>query len=183
MGAAVERNFSIGVDGQMLTVRGAVVEQRCDGSLASGVGIGTPCHGNAAAFGGRRRWEIGTLYNARRRWMSRADVRWDPKICSTAPPRVSHSPSIKIPPWGGCSQRREPSRGVMDAAMGRNFSIGVGGQVVTVRKQRSRRDAMAAPRAAWNRYTVPRLCAGNAVSGAGGNRYTLQRSATLDEQS
>src|SRR6266849_10167793 len=29
------------------------------------------------------------------------------------------------------------------------FSIGVGGQVLTVREQRSKRDAMAAPRAAW----------------------------------
>ena len=34
----------------------------------------------------------------------------------------------------------------MDAAVRRNFSISVGGQVLTVRERRSKRDVMAAPR-------------------------------------
>lgn len=37
----------------------------------------------------------------------------------------------------------------MSRASRRNFSIGVGGQVQTVREQRSEREAMATPRAAW----------------------------------
>jgi hypothetical protein len=57
-------------------------------------------------------------------------------------------PSVKISPWGGCTRRREERGGAMGAAAWRNFSIGVGGQVLTVREQRSNRDAMAAPRAA-----------------------------------
>ena len=46
------RRGRAGADGE-----GAAVEQRCDGGPASGVGIGRPCNGNAAAFGGRCRWE------------------------------------------------------------------------------------------------------------------------------
>jgi hypothetical protein len=33
--------------------------------------------------------------------MSRADVGWDPKICSTTPPEPPIPSSIKFPPWGG----------------------------------------------------------------------------------
>lgn len=35
-----------------------------------------------------------------RRWMSRADVGWDPKICSTTPPGNPIPSSIKFSPWG-----------------------------------------------------------------------------------
>jgi hypothetical protein len=52
-------------------------------------------------------------------------------------------------PVGRPLAEREQSRRVMGAAAWWNFSIGVGGQVLTVREQRSKRDARAAPRAAW----------------------------------
>ena len=54
------RRGRAGADGE-----GAAVEQRCDGSPASGVGIGTPWNENAVAFGGSARVGIGTRYNAR----------------------------------------------------------------------------------------------------------------------
>src|SRR6266849_3053506 len=63
------------------------------------------------------------------------------------------------------------------------FSIGVGGQVLTVREQRSKRDAMAAPRAAWE--SVGRATE-NAAAFGGRCRWESVRSttlATLDEQS
>ena len=64
-----------------------------------------------------------------------------------------------------------------------NFSIGVGGQVRTVREQRSNRDAMAAPRAAWE--SVGRATE-NAAAFGGRCRWESVRDitlATLDEQS
>ena len=35
--------------------------------------------------------------NRSRRWMSRANVRWDPKICSTAPPGTPNPPPSNFP--------------------------------------------------------------------------------------
>ena len=56
---------------------------------------------------------------------------------------------LKFPPWGGhaVETRAEPRLWVR--AAWQNSSIGVGGQVLTVREQGSNRGAMAAPRAAW----------------------------------
>src|ERR1700680_525596 len=62
------------------------------------------------------------------------------------------------------------------AAERRNFSIGGGRQVLTVREQRSKRDAMAAPRAAWesvHRTSEMRRC--SAIRRARENRYTIER--------
>ena len=50
-----------------------------------------------------------------------------------------------------------------------NFSIGGGGQVLTVRERRSNRDAMAAPRAAWE--SVGRATENAAAGGAIGTQY------------
>src|SRR3984893_16826151 len=64
-----------------------------------------------------------------------------------------------------------------------NFSIGVGGQVLTVREQRSNRDAMAAPRAAWEsvgRGTENVAACGGGCRGESVRDTTL---ATMDEQS
>jgi hypothetical protein len=72
--------------------------------------------------------------------------------------------------------------GFLQAAW-RNFSIGVGGQVRTVREQRSKRDAMAAPRAAWesvHRTTEIRWRSQRSARVGIGTHTTL---ATLDEQS
>src|SRR5713101_3333245 len=65
-----------------------------------------------------------------------------------------------------------------------NFSIGVGGQVLTVREQRSNRDAMAAPRAAWEIGQA--RATENAAAVGGRCRWESVRSTTgetLDEQS
>src|SRR5205814_623018 len=89
----------------------------------------------------------------------------------------------KIPPWGSRSRGREQSRSVVGAEVWRDFSIGVDGQVLMGRKQRSNRDAVAAPRGAWE---IKKPYQGNAEafrrSAQGGNRYMIQRSATRDEQ-
>ncbi len=71
----------------------------------------------------------------------------------------------------------------MGAAARRNFSIGVDGQVLTVREQRSNRDAMAAPRAAGesvHRTTKIRWCSSGRRGWESVHDTTL---ATLDEQS
>ena len=63
-----------------------------------------------------------------------------------------------------------------------NFSIGVGGQVLTVRERRSNRDAMAAPERRGNRNRTRE----NAAAFGGRCRWESVRSttlATLDEQS
>jgi hypothetical protein len=80
---------------------GAAVEQRCDGSPASGGGVDTPYNGNLVAA--QRAAAGGNRYTVQqwRRWMSRADVGWDPKICSTAPPGTPHPLLHQISPWGG----------------------------------------------------------------------------------
>ena len=70
------RRGRAGADGE-----GAAVEQRCDGRPASGVGIGTPYNGKC---GGVRR-SVQVAVQRSLRWMSRADVGWDPK--SVRPPR------------------------------------------------------------------------------------------------
>ena len=57
-----------------------------------------------------------------------------------------------------------------------NFSIGVGRQVRTVREQRWNRDAMAAPRAAWEWVGRATEMWRRSAVGAGGNRYAIQRS-------
>ena len=88
MGTAVRRNFSIGVGGQVLTVREQRSKRDAMAAPSSGGGIGTPYNGNSVAVRRSARVGIGTRYNARDAGMSRAAVRWDPKISSTAPVRV-----------------------------------------------------------------------------------------------
>ena len=62
---AAWQNFSLGVSGQVLTVREQRCEARCDGTPASGVGIGTPYNRNSVAVQRSARVEIGTRHNAR----------------------------------------------------------------------------------------------------------------------
>src|SRR6185369_7748911 len=83
-----------------------------------------------------------------RRWKSRADV-GGAKDLFDRPARDPIPSCLKFPPWGGhaVETRAEPRLWVR--AVWQNFSIGGGGQVLTVREQGSNRDAMAAPRAAW----------------------------------
>jgi len=59
----------------------------------------------------------------------------------------------------------------MGAAAWRNFSIGVGGQVLTVREQRSNRDVMAAPRVPGESVRRTTEMRRRSAVGAGGNRY------------
>jgi hypothetical protein len=65
MGAAVRRNFSIGVGGQVLTVRAQRSKRDAMAAPRAAWGVGRRHHGNSAAFGGSARVGIGTHYNAR----------------------------------------------------------------------------------------------------------------------
>ena len=97
---AAWQNFSIGVGGQVRTVR----ERRSNRDAMAAPRAAWESVGRARKCGGVRRVGAGGNRYAvqrSRRWMSRADVGWDPKICSTTPPGNPIPSSIKFPPWGG----------------------------------------------------------------------------------
>jgi hypothetical protein len=145
---AAWRNFSIGVDGQVLTVREQRSKRDAMAAPRAAWGIGTPYNGK---FGGVRRVGAGGNRYAiqrSRRWMSRADVRVGPKILFDRPGRDPHPVLHQISPVGWPLVKASAEGGAMRRCGG-NFSIGAGGRVLTVREQQSKRDAMAAPRAAW----------------------------------
>src|SRR6266851_1958925 len=76
--------------------------ENCDGVPAVGVRVGSGtsyrarCGRGAVVGAGGNRYTI----QRSRRWMSRADVRWDPKFCSTAPVRVPRPSLHQISPVG-----------------------------------------------------------------------------------
>src|SRR5437868_4359224 len=72
----------------------------------------------------------------------------------------------------------------MGAEVWRNFSIGVDGQMLTLRKGRSNRGAVAAPRATWESvHRTTEMRRRSVGRRGGGNRCTIPTLATLDEQS
>ena len=166
------RRGRAGADGE-----GAAVEQRRDGGPASGVGIGRPCNGKCGGVRRSVQVGIGTRYNARD--YGGAEPMSGGTQKSVRPPRQGPpSPRPSNFPRGVATRWRLWVR-----AAWQNFSIGVGGQVRTVRERRSNRDAMAAPRAAWE--SVGRATE-NAAAFGGRCRWESVRDTTLattEEQS
>ena len=121
---AAWQNFSIGGGGQVRTVR----EQGSNRDA-----MAAP----RAAWESVRSRTLATLEESR--------CRGGAKNLFDRPARDPIPSCLKFPPWGGhaVETRAEPRLWVR--AVWQNFSIGVGGQVLTVREQGSNRGAMAAP--------------------------------------
>jgi hypothetical protein len=135
---------------------GPSAEPMCDGVGRNFAIIARQKGIDGQESGGRRelRWRPGAggpgrnRYTVQRsiRWLSRTDVRWGPRFCSTAPARVPHSSSMQISLWAGHSV--ETSAGPRCDRCGGTFQTVARSQVPTVRKRRTEGNAMAAQRAA-----------------------------------